>query len=110
MQLGQFAEAEALLEVARDTAREDGDERWAAHAEIGLELVLLQTEPAGRTAEIVELTDRLVPFFEATGDDLGLARAWRLRSKVARLVCRFAEEAAALELALAHAEAAGDER
>ena len=110
IQLGQFAEAEALLELARDTAREEGHERWAAHAEIGLELVLLQTDPAGRTAEIVELTDRLVPYFESTGDDLGLARAWRLRSKIARLVCRFAEEAAALELAIFHAEAAGDER
>jgi len=110
IQLGQFAEAEALLELARDTAREDGHERWAAHAEVGLELVLLQTDPAGRTAESVELTDRLVPYFESTGDDLGLARAWRLRSKIARLVCRFAEEAAALELAIAHAEAAGDER
>ncbi len=110
MQLGQFAEAEALLEVARDIARDEGHERWAAHAEIGLELVLLQTDPAERTAGIVELTDRLVPYFESTGDDLGLARAWRLRSKVARLVCKFAEEAAALELAIAHSEAAGDER
>ena len=110
MQLGQFAEAEALLEVARDTAREERHERWVAHAETGLELVRLQTDPAERTAGIVELTDRLVPYFESTGDDLGLARAWRLRSKVARLVCKFAEEAAALELAIAHSEAAGDER
>ena len=110
MQLGQFAEAQALLELARDTAREDGHERWAAHAEIGLEFVLLQTDPAERTAEIIELTDRLVPFFETAGDDLGLSRAWRLRSKVARLVCRFAEEATALELAITYAEAAGDER
>ena len=110
MQLGQFAEAEALLEVARDTAREEGHERWAAHAEVGLQLVLLQTDPAGRTGEIAELTDRVVTFFQARGDDLGLARAWRLRSKIARLVCRFAEEAAALELAIAHSEAAGDER
>jgi len=110
MQLGQFAEAEALLELARDMAREDGHERWAAHAEIGLELVLLQTDPTGRAAEMVALTDRLVPYFESMHDDLGLSRAWRLRSKIARLVCKFAEEAAALELAIAHAEAAGDER
>jgi len=110
MQLGQLAEAEALLEVARDMARDEGHERWAGHAELGLELVLLQTDPADRTAEIIALTDRLVPYFTSTGDDLGLARAWRLRSKIARLVCRFAEEAAALELAISHAEAAGDER
>ncbi len=51
-----------------------------------------------------------MPLFEAHGDDLGLARAWRLRSEVGRLVCRFGEEAAALEQALVHAEAAGEER
>ena len=44
------------------------------------------------------------------GDELGLARTWRLRSEVGRLVCRFAEEEAALEHALAHADAARDER
>ena len=51
-----------------------------------------------------------MPLFEAHGDDYGLARAWRLRSEVGRLVCRFGEEAAALERALVHAEAAGEER
>ena len=51
-----------------------------------------------------------MPLFEAHGDDYGLARAWRLRSEVGRLVCRFGEEAAALERARVHAEAAGEER
>jgi class 3 adenylate cyclase/tetratricopeptide (TPR) repeat protein len=110
LQLGQFAEAEALFELARDNSREQGDERWAAHAELGLQLVLLQTQPDGRTGEIVDLTERVVPLFEAASDDLGLARAWRLRSEVGRLVCRFGEKAAALEQALAHAEAAREER
>ncbi len=110
LQLGQFGEAEALFELAGETARVDGDERWAAHAELGLEFVLLQTDPQGRTSEIVDLIARVMPMFEAEGDDLGLARAWRLRSEVGRLVCRFDEKAAALEHALAHAETARDER
>ena len=110
MELGQLAEAEAIFEVARDNAREDGDERQATHAELAREFVLLQTDPGGRTGKTLELTERVVPFFEAAGDELGLARAWRLRSKLDRLVCRFGEEAAALELAVAHADAAGDER
>ena len=110
LQLGQFAEAEALFELARDTSQEDGDERWAAHAELGLEAVLLQTDPNMRTSEIVDLTEKVVPLFEAEGDNLGLARAWRLRSEVGRLVCRFGEKAAALEQALVYAETAGDER
>jgi ATP/maltotriose-dependent transcriptional regulator MalT len=48
--------------------------------------------------------------FEANGDELGLAHTWRLRSEVGRLVCRFGEEEAALEQALAHAHSSGDER
>jgi tetratricopeptide (TPR) repeat protein len=110
LQLGQFAEAEALFELARDTSREDGDERWAAHAEVGLEFVLLQTDPDGRASEIVELTERLVPLFRSAGDDLGLARTWRLRSEVGRIACRYGEKAALLEQALPYAQTAGEER
>ena len=51
-----------------------------------------------------------MPLFRAAEDDFGLARVWRLRSEVRRLVCHFGEEAAALEQALAHAQAAGEER
>jgi class 3 adenylate cyclase/tetratricopeptide (TPR) repeat protein len=110
VQLGQFAEADALLEQALDQARADGDELREAHASVAREFVLLQTDPAGRSGKIVDVTERVVPLFEAHGDDYGLARAWRLRSEVGRLVCRFGEEAAALERARVHAEAAGEER
>jgi class 3 adenylate cyclase/tetratricopeptide (TPR) repeat protein len=109
-QLGQLAEAEALFERALEDARADGDDLRAARAELELEFVLLQTDPAGRSRQIVELTDRVVPLFQAAGDDYGLARVWRLRSEVGRLVCHFGEEAAALEQALVHATAAGEER
>jgi class 3 adenylate cyclase len=110
VQLGLLAEAEALLEQALEDARADGDELREAQAEVGLEFVLLQTDPAGRSREIVDLTDRVVPLFDAHGDRLGLARAWRLRSEVGRLVGHFGEKAAALEIALEHAVAAGEER
>lgn len=110
LRLGQLAESDALLEQALELAREDGDELRAARAELAREFTLLQLEPEGRSVEIVELTERVVPLFEAHGDHLGLAHAWRLRSEVGRLVCRFADEEAALEQALSHAYAAGDER
>jgi tetratricopeptide (TPR) repeat protein len=109
-QLGQLTEADALFEQALEDARADGDELRAARAELELEFVLLQTEPAGRSRRIADLTERVVPLFRAAEDDFGLARVWRLRSEVGRLVCHFGEEAAALEQALAHAEAAGEER
>ena len=110
VQLGQLAEADALLEQALEQARAEGDALRAARAELDREFVLLQTEPGGRSASVLDLTERIVPLFETVGDNLGLARAWRLRSEVGRLVCRFGEKAAALEQALAYAELAREER
>ncbi|MGH3071638.1 MAG: AAA family ATPase [Gaiellaceae bacterium] len=110
VQLGRFAEADALLEQALEDARREADELRAAHAELGREFVLLQTDPSGRSSQIVSVTERLEPLFEEHGDHYGLARAWRLRSEVGRLFCRFGEKGAALEQALIHAEAAGEER
>lgn len=109
-QQGQLAEADALLEQAETAASAEGDELRAARAELDREFVLLRTEPDGGSARIVELTERLEPLFARRGDDLGLARVWRLRAEVARLGCHFELRAAALEQALERAQAAGDER
>jgi class 3 adenylate cyclase/tetratricopeptide (TPR) repeat protein len=110
VRLGQLAEADALLEQALELARENEDELRAGRAEIAREFVRLQLEPEEHSAQIVDLTERLERVFDEHDDDLGLAHTWRLRSEVGRLVCRFAEEEAALEQALVHADAAGDER
>jgi class 3 adenylate cyclase/tetratricopeptide (TPR) repeat protein len=110
VRLGQLAEADALLQQALELARENEDELRAGRAEIAREFVRLQLEPEEHSAQIVDLTERLERLFDEHGDDLGLAHTWRLRSEVGRLVCRFAEEEAALEQALVHADAAGDER
>ena len=110
VRLGQLAEADALLEQALELARENEDELRAGRAEIAREFVRLQLEPEEHSVQIVDLTERLERVFDEHDDDLGLAHTWRLRSEVGRLVCRFAEEEAALEQALLHADAAGDER
>ena len=110
VRLGQLAEADALLQQALELARENEDELRAGRAEIAREFVRLQLEPEEHSGQIVDLTERLERLFDEHDDDLGLAHTWRLRSEVGRLVCRFAEEEAALEQALLHADAAGDER
>ena len=110
VQLGRLAEADALLEQALEDARAEGDDLRAARAELDREFVLLQTDPSGRIEEIGELTERVLPLLEASGDEVGIARAWRLRSEVGRLVCRYGDKASALEQALVHARAAGEER
>jgi class 3 adenylate cyclase/tetratricopeptide (TPR) repeat protein len=107
---GELVEADAMLQQALELAQAEGDELRSGRAEIAREFVLLKLEPEGRSGEIVDLSDRLADVFEANGDELGLAHTWRLRSEVGRLVCRFGEEEAALEQALSHAYASGDER
>jgi class 3 adenylate cyclase/tetratricopeptide (TPR) repeat protein len=107
---GELVEADAMLQQALELAQAEGDELRSGRAEIAREFVLLKLEPEGRSGEIVDLSDRLADVFEANRDELGLAHTWRLRSEVGRLVCRFGEEEAALEQALAHAYASGDER
>ena len=110
VRLGQLAEADALLQQALELAQENEDELRAGRAEIAREFVRLQLEPEEHSGQIVDLTERLERLFDEHDDDLGLAHTWRLRSEVGRLMCRFAEEEAALEQALVHADAAGDER
>ena len=109
-QLGRLEEAEDLLEVALDQAQSGNDPRRHARVEVAREFVRLQRDPEGRSEAIVELVDRVAPVFQAEGDELGLARAWRLRSEVDRLVCHFGAEAEGLERALAHAERTTDQR
>ncbi|MCP9486825.1 MAG: AAA family ATPase [Gaiellaceae bacterium MAG52_C11] len=110
LQLGQLEEAEAMLEQAYEQAVSSGDEANAARAAIGREFVRLQTNADGRSEEATQLAERAIPLFRAHGDELGLARAWRLRSEVDRLACRFGAKEEALEQALLHARRAGDER
>ena len=109
-QLGQLEEAEDLLDVAFEQAGEAGNASLAGRVEVAREFVRLQRDPEGRSDAIIELVDRVTPIFESGGDELGLARAWRLRSEVDRLVCHFGLEAEGLERALVHAERAGDRR
>ena len=56
--------------------------------------------------ENVRLASEVMPELERLGDELGLARAWWLKSASDALACRWLERAEALEQALAHAHRA----
>jgi ATP/maltotriose-dependent transcriptional regulator MalT len=56
------------------------------------------------------VTANAIPVLEESGDDLGLARAWRLRGEVAVLAGQWGVRADALERALEHARSAADKR
>jgi len=54
------------------------------------------------------VADEVLPLLEAAGDDVGLARAYRLRAHAAWLAARYGEMAADAERAAEHARLAGD--
>jgi ATP/maltotriose-dependent transcriptional regulator MalT len=56
----------------------------------------------------VVVADEVIPLLEELGDDLGLAKAWWLKSEVHVNACRWGERAKNLERALEHARKAGD--
>jgi class 3 adenylate cyclase/tetratricopeptide (TPR) repeat protein len=107
---GELARAKDVLDEAVRDAHTAGDRRTEAHVEVVREQLLLMTDPEGLVERISGMTAKAIQTFEEFGDDLGLARAWRLGSEVGWMRCRFAESASAVERALIHAERADDRR
>ena len=66
------------------------------------------TKPGESLEDIVAVADRAIPLLEELGDDVGLAKAWLLRSIGPLNACRWAERAENLERAFDHARRAGD--
>ena len=107
---GNFARSEQLLDEALTTARAERDRRTELHAVIARERVLIFTRPEGVLERIPGIVDDAIPIFEDMNDNLGLARAWTLRSEVGWMACHFEDSAVALERALHHIERVGDRR
>jgi class 3 adenylate cyclase/tetratricopeptide (TPR) repeat protein len=107
---GKLVQAKEVLDDAVRDARSAGNRGAEANARLVREDLLLMIEPEGFVERISDTTTDAIGIFEELGDDVGLARAWKLRSEVGWMRCRFAEAATALERALPHAERAGDVR
>ena len=56
----------------------------------------------------IAVVDEVIPLLEDLGDDLGLAKAWWLKSEEHVNACRWGQRAENLERALDHARKAGD--
>jgi predicted ATPase/class 3 adenylate cyclase len=112
MVTGDFERAGEVLGEALDGALAAGDARLEARALIEREFhkIFAGSMEAEATRTIPEVTARAIPILEDAGDDLGLARAWRLRSEVAVRASHWGARAEALERALEHARLAGDVR
>jgi DNA-binding SARP family transcriptional activator/tetratricopeptide (TPR) repeat protein len=101
--------ADRVLTEAVEAAATSGDRALAAHALV--QRGFLRLFFAGSSvspAELFDLSERAIEVFEELGDDLGLARAWRLVAQAHYLDRRAAACADASEQALVFARDAGD--
>jgi class 3 adenylate cyclase/tetratricopeptide (TPR) repeat protein len=105
---GDFPRAERSLTEAMAAAKAAGDRRLELRTTIDREFFRAFTKPEVSVEEIVAVADEAIPLLEDLDDDLGLARAWWLKSEVHVNACRWGERAENLERALEHARRAGD--
>jgi class 3 adenylate cyclase/tetratricopeptide (TPR) repeat protein len=110
MMTGNFERADEVLVEALNAALVTDDARLEARALIEREFFKIFAGSQEASMTIPEVTARAIPVLEEAGDDLGLARAWRLRGEVAVLAGQWGARAEALERALGHARLATDER
>jgi tetratricopeptide (TPR) repeat protein len=108
MRTGDFGRAESVLDEALGAARAAGDERLELRTLIEREFFRAFTSPGSSVDEIVAVAESAIPLLERLGDDLGLAKAWWLKSEVHVNACRWGARAENLERALEHAKRAGD--
>jgi tetratricopeptide (TPR) repeat protein len=103
-----LAWAEKVLTEAVEAAATSGDRRLAATALVQRAFLRLFTETEVTSDELLETAHRAVDVFTDLGDNLGLARAWRLTAQAHYLARQGGASTAASERALSHAQLAGD--
>jgi DNA-binding SARP family transcriptional activator/tetratricopeptide (TPR) repeat protein len=96
--------AEAVLSDAITT----GDVRLQTHARVQQALLRLFTQSDVPVDEFVAVATDAIEVFEGLGDELGLARAWRLLQQARYLGRQGAKSADAAEQALVYARSADD--
>lgn len=111
LELGEFAAAEAVLADAMVAADELFDDRNASHAVVMRRLLRFfagdEEADAGHAEREI---DQAVGVFEREGDELGLARAWRLRFGWANTRGDFERAARAADEVMRRARACGSRR
>jgi class 3 adenylate cyclase/tetratricopeptide (TPR) repeat protein len=105
---GDFSRAEHVFDEALAAAEGAGDKRLELRTLIERNFFRTFTSPEGSLDEIVAVAVSAIPLLEELDDDLGLARAWWLKSEVHVNACRWAARASDLEEALRYARRAGN--
>ena len=109
-QAGELVDADAVLAEAVDAALNSenrGLEHQALIERLGM-AARVSIGSEGSVEELQQAIDRAIPVFEAAGDELGLARAYKWHAEIHNFQGGADKRAEALEEALRHAQAAGD--
>jgi class 3 adenylate cyclase/tetratricopeptide (TPR) repeat protein len=112
LELGELELAETILAAAIEAADELFDDRRRAHAVVMRRLVRFYSGGGDEALDraIGDDIDTALAVFERAGDELGQARAWRVRFGAANSRGAYAEAAEAAEQVIIHARAGGDRR
>jgi class 3 adenylate cyclase/tetratricopeptide (TPR) repeat protein len=110
MKTGDFSRADGVLGEALAGAAAAGDKKLELRTLIEREFFRTFTNPESSTEEIIRVAETTIPLLEELHDELGLAKAWWLRSEADAIAGRWAARTEALERALVHAKRASDPR
>ncbi len=112
MELGELEPAETILAAMIEAADELFDDRRRAHAVVMRLLVRFYSGGGDEALDraVGDDIDSALATFVREGDELGQARAWRVRFGDANSSGRYAEAAEAAEQVILHARACGDRR
>jgi class 3 adenylate cyclase/tetratricopeptide (TPR) repeat protein len=109
--VGRFTDAEAVLSEASAAAEAAGDLRVETDARLRRLLLELRTGEVDLwSAAAVRQSEDAINVFTQLGDRAGLAKAYRVLGYVHGTACRYVQAAEVSELALEHAQAAGNAR
>ena len=107
---GDAAGADAVLVDAEMLAGSVGDERLRMRAEVERSVLRLYNDPGIEPRQVLDVAERATPVFEASGDQLGLSRAWSLVADAHWFRAQYGTMEEVLERARVYADRAGDRR
>jgi DNA-binding SARP family transcriptional activator len=105
---GDLGWADRVLTEAVAAAAATDDRRLEAHALVQRGLLRLFTQPGVTAQELFEVSQLAISVFDEHGDELGLARAWRLLAQAHYLAREGGPSVGASERALGHGRRAED--
>ncbi len=107
MDVGEFADSERVCREAMSAGETIGDHRLRAEAGLGLLLVQLHRNEDAWGRRALREAERAIRVFDLVGDQLGLAKAWRIIGSVHATALRYGAAAEAVERAVECAHRAG---